>query len=73
MLFRKLLNESGRKPSTIWVDKGSELYNRIIKSWFQGNDIAICLTHNEEKSVAAERFSRTLKNKIYKLGHQKYS
>ena len=26
----------------------------------------MCSTHNEEKSVVAERFIRTLKNKIYK-------
>ena len=26
----------------------------------------MCSTHNEGKSVVAERFSRTLKNKIYK-------
>ena len=26
--FQKLLKESDRKPNKIWVDKGSELYNR---------------------------------------------
>ena len=26
----------------------------------------MCSTHNEEKSVVAERFIRTIKNKIYK-------
>ena len=30
------------------------------------NDIVIYSTHNEEKSVVAERFIRTLKSKIYK-------
>ena len=30
------------------------------------NDIDIYSTHNEGKSVAAERFIRTLMNKIYK-------
>ena len=32
----------------------------------QDNDIEIYSTHNEEKSVAAERLIRILKNKIYK-------
>ena len=32
----------------------------------QNNDIEIYSTHNEEKSVVAERFIRTLKNKIFK-------
>ena len=37
-----------------------------MKSWLQDNDIEIHSTHNEEKSVVAERFIRTLKKKIYK-------
>ena len=32
----------------------------------QDNDIVTHLTQNEGKSVIAERFIRTLKNKIYK-------
>ena len=46
------------------MDKGSEYYNRSMKSWLQDNDIEIYSTHNEEKPVVAERFIRTLKNKI---------
>ena len=37
-----------------------------MKSWVQGNDIEMYSTHNERKSVIAERFIRTLKNKTYK-------
>ena len=37
-----------------------------MKSWLQGNDIEMYLTHQEGKSAVAERFSGTLKNKIYK-------
>ena len=37
-----------------------------MKSWLEKNDIEIYSTHNEGKSVVAERFIRTLKNKIYK-------
>ena len=37
-----------------------------MKSWLQGNDIEMCSTNNEGKSVVAKRFIRTLKNKIYK-------
>ena len=32
----------------------------------QNNDREVYSTHNEGKSVIAERFVRTLKNKIYK-------
>ena len=37
-----------------------------MKSWLQNIDIEIYSTHNEGKSVVAERFIRTLKNEIYK-------
>ena len=37
-----------------------------MKSWLEINDIEMHLTHNEGRSVIAERFIRTLKNKIYK-------
>ena len=40
--------------------------NRSIKSCLQDNDIEMYSTHNKEKSVLAERFIRTIKNKIYK-------
>ena len=48
------------------IDKDRKFYNRSIKSFLQNNDIETYLTHNEEKSVVAERFIRTLKNEIFK-------
>ena len=63
--FQKVLNESKRKPNKIWVDKGSEFYNRSMKSSLQNNDIEMHSTHNEGNLIA-ERFIRTLKNRIYK-------
>ena len=51
---------------TNMVDKESEFYNRSMKSWLQENDIKMCSTHNEGKSVIVERFIRTLNNQIYK-------
>ena len=63
--FQKILYESKRKPNKIWVDKSSEFYNSSVKSWLQDN-IEMDSIHNEGNSVAAERFIRTLKSKIYK-------
>ena len=37
-----------------------------MKSWLQDNNVEMCSTQNEGKSVVAERFFRTLKNKMYK-------
>ena len=50
----------------IKVDKDSEFYNRSVKLWLDKNSIEVHSIHNEGKSVVAERFIRTLKNKIYK-------
>ena len=64
--FQKILDDSKWKPNKIWVDKGSEFYNNSFKRWLQDNDIVMYSTNNEGKSVLADRFIRTLKNKIYK-------
>ena len=64
--FYKILKQSPRKPHKIWVDKGSEFYNPHSKKWLKDNNIKMYSTHNEGKSVVAERFIRTIKNKIYK-------
>ena len=37
--FQSISNKSNRKPNKIWVDKGGEFYNRLIKSWLEKNDI----------------------------------
>ena len=65
--FQKILKEPNRKPKKTWVDKGSEFYNRSMKSWLEKNDIEIYSTHNEGKSVIAERFIRALKNKFISI------
>ena len=65
--FQSILNQSNsRKPNKIWVDKGSEFYNAYFKKWLRDNDLVMYSTHNEGKSVVAERFIRTIKSKIYK-------
>ena len=35
-----------------------------MKSWLEKNNIEMYSTHNEGKSIVAERFIRTIKNKI---------
>ena len=64
--FQQRLDESNHKPNKIWVDKGSEFYNRSMKPWLQNNDIEMYSTHKLGEYVVAERFIRTLKNKIYR-------
>ena len=64
--FQSILKKCNGKPNKIWVGKGGEFYNRSMKSWLEKSDIEMYSTHNEGKSVVAERFIRTIKSKIYK-------
>ena len=64
--FQKISKWPYRKPNKIWIDKNNEFYKRLMKSWLEKHDIEMYWTHNERKSVVAEIFITTLKNKIYK-------
>ena len=64
--FNKIVKQSNRKPNKIWVDQGGEFYNNVFKKWLSDNDIIMYSVYNEGKLVRAERFIRTLKNKLYK-------
>ena len=65
--FNKIIKQSNsRKPNKIWVEQGNEFYNNVFKKWLSDNDVIMHSTYNESKSVIAEIFIRTLKNKLYK-------
>ena len=64
--FNKIIKQSNRKPNKIWVDQGGEFYNNVFEKWLSDNDINMYSTYKEGKSVVAERFIRTLKDKLYK-------
>ena len=64
--FIETVNESNRKPNKLWVDQRREFYNRLIQEWLDNNNTLMYSTHNEGKSVIAERFMKTLKIKIFK-------
>ena len=51
MLISFFLDKSNLKPNKIWIDKGTDVYNRSIKSFLQSNDIEMYSTNNEGKSV----------------------
>ena len=63
--FDKIIKQSNRKPNKIWVDQGGKFYNNVFEKWLSDNDINMYSTYNEGKSVVAQRFIRTLKNKLY--------
>ena len=64
--FWKNSSESNCKPNKIRVDKDRYFYNRSMKRLLHHDEINMYSKHNEGKSVVAERFIRTLKNKMYK-------
>jgi len=59
--FKQIFSKSKRKPRKLWVDKGTEFYNRYVKALLD-----IYSTENEEKSSVAERWIRTMKERMHK-------
>ena len=48
------------------VEWGKEFYNKLMKEWLGNNNPLMYSTHNEIKSVLAERFIKTSKANIFK-------
>ena len=63
--FLKIISK-GTKPNKIWVDQGGEFYNNLFKRFLKISNTEMYSKYNKAKSVVAERFIRTLKNKIFK-------
>ena len=63
--FKNIISKE-KKPNKIWVHQGSEFYNNSFKEFLKINNTEMYSRYNEGKSVVAERFIRTLKNKIFK-------
>ena len=56
----------GRKPNKILVDQGGEFRNNVFKRFLKIKNIEMYSRYNKGKSDVAERFIRTLENKIFK-------
>ena len=70
--FKTILSE-GRKPKKLWVDRGSEFYNKTFKSLLKeygtgkaASGIELYSTYSDLKAVFIERFNRTLLHIINK-------
>ena len=62
----KTIFKEGRKPKKLWTDKGREFYNKDMDDLRKLYDIELYSTENEEKSSIAERWIRTMKEKMFK-------
>ena len=63
--FADIIRVSGRKPTMLWVDKGTEFYNRTFRKFLEDNNICIYSKHNEGNAVVVERFNRTMKTRMW--------
>ena len=64
--FKYIVETSKRKPMYIWVDEGKEFYIKDITAWLKDENITRYSTHGEHKSAIAERFNRTLKERMWR-------
>ena len=55
-----------RHPNNLWVDEGTEFYNKTFKKFLEDNKINMYHTFNFGKAVVVERFNRTLKQIMWK-------
>ena len=49
--FLKILDNSGCKSNKVWVNRGSEFYNRSMKLSSEDNGLKMYPTYNEGKPV----------------------
>ena len=70
--FRTILSEGpqggseSQKPEKLWVDRGSEVYNKTFKSLLREYETKLYSTYSDLKAVFIERFNRTFLQKINK-------
>ena len=70
--FKIVLGESpqggseSRKPEKLWVDRGSEFYNKTFKSLLKEYETKLYSNYSDLKAVFIERFNRTLLHIINK-------
>ena len=63
--FQKILS-TGRKPSKLQTDLGTEFLNRVFQTYLRDHSIDFFTVNSGLKASVVERFNRTFKNKMYK-------
>ena len=63
--FQKILS-TGRKPSKLQTDLGTEFLNRVFQTYLRDNNIDFFTVNSGLKASVVECFNRTFKNKMYK-------
>ena len=63
--FQKILS-TGRKPTKLQTDQGTEFLNRVFQKFLRDNNIDFFTVNSRLKASVVEHFNRTFKNKMYK-------
>ena len=63
----------GRKPHTIYSDRGSEFANRTVGQYLKEQNVHQLFSHNETKANYCERLIKTLKNKLFRYMTKNHS
>ena len=73
--LRKIFKKN--KCKKLWVDSGTEFYNKNVRKLLKDNDIKLYSTNNDEKCSVIERWNRTIKTQLWRYfsanGTQKYT
>ena len=67
LAFDTIFKKNERKPEKLRTDKGSEFISKHFKDFLKKNKIILYHTQNEEKSSVVERWTRTMKNRMWKM------
>ena len=62
--IKRIFESANAKPNKIWVDEGSEFYNKDVKGFLK--NIELYSTYGKAKASIIERFNRTFKGMMYK-------
>ena len=57
--FIEIVHESNHKANNSQFDQEREFHNKLMQEWLDNNNILMYLTHNEGKSLIAERLKST--------------
>lgn len=64
--IESIIKEAKAKPKKVYVDQGSEFYNKELQTYFKKLNIELYSTYGPNKASVIERFNRTIKTMMFK-------
>ena len=64
--FKHVYQDSKRRPNELWVDEGTEFYNREVRQVLDSYNITLYSVISPTKAGLAERAVRTFKTRLYR-------